>query len=118
MGLATATLLSVFLVACGSDDNADGNSGSNNAPVVPTATKSSTKEMVEGQVQGTTADEAAASGPTEPAPTIEFKVIPATPISIRRGSSGELSTNAQGTPGASPVASPEASPGPATPETD
>jgi hypothetical protein len=109
--LAAASLLSIFLVACGSDDNADGSQGSDNAPVVPTTAGGATKELVEGGVQGT--EEPTSSGPT---PTIEFKMVPATPLTIRRGSSGELSTNA--TPAASPGASPEASPEAATPESE
>jgi hypothetical protein len=98
--------LSLALVACGSDDDADGNTGSNNAPSATNTTEAS--DMVEGAAQ---TDET----PT-PRPTIEFKVVAGTPITDaatpRTGSDGSMSVNA------SPEASPQASPEDATPESN
>jgi hypothetical protein len=101
-------LLSLALVACGSDDDADGNTGSNNAPGETTATTETT-DSVEGAVVQTE------QTPT-PRPTLEFTLVSGTPIldaaTPRTGSDGSMSTS--GTPAASPEASPED----ATPESN
>lgn len=100
-------LVGVFMVACDSDDNADGSKGDGNAPTLLPPTQAPTKEVVEGGVAGETE-------PTEPVSTVELQEVPGTPPAIRRGSSGDMATNAR-TPEASPGASPEASPA-ASPE--
>lgn len=107
-----AAIAGLVLVACGSDDNADGSSGGNNAPNVPTSTTASSNTVQGGVMEGD-AESTESTDAEEPQPTVELKKVDATPLT-RRGSDGSMATNS-GTPEASPAASPEASPA-ASPE--
>jgi hypothetical protein len=120
--IGLAVLLSLLLVACGSDDKKsnDDTAGSNNAIVTPTqaaeeSTKASDSNIQEGAVVQD--EQSSDTVPTR----IPMREVPATPGDasqpVRRGSDGSMSSQALGTPGASPVsATPVASPVSGTPE--
>jgi hypothetical protein len=119
--IGLAVLLSLLLVACGSDDKkSDDSAGSNNAIVTPTQapdepTKASDSNIQEGAVAKD--EQSSDTVPTR----IPMREVPATPGEVsqpvRRGSDGSMSSQALGTPGASPVsATPVASPASGTPE--
>jgi hypothetical protein len=139
--LGVALSLSLLLVACGSDDKKDdGQAGSNNPVVTPTATISAASTMQSLGIQpGAVMDEPGAADSGDAAPTVEivmteqpgFQVTPSA-TEPRRGSDGSMSNQALGTPpasgesspvtaagtpgaGGTPVASPVASPN-ASPE--
>jgi hypothetical protein len=119
--IGLAILLSLLLVACGSDDkNSDNSAGSNNAIVTPTQAPEEPTEASGSNIQEGAVAQDEESSDTVPT-RIPMREVPATPgdgsLPVRRGSDGSMSSQALGTPVASPVsATPVASPVSGTPE--